>query len=400
MPNARVAERVRSGASMEATRLHRELGTAFDGPVDVLGIARSLGLVLMMQPLDNLLGFYVRGEENSGIVINSQRPESLQRFTLAHEIGHHVLGHAQSADDQNALDRFYPDSLPEIAAQAFAGSLLMPLPLVNRALRDLPATRDARALEPSDAYLFGRQLGVSYQAAVWSLHHNHRLSLEDARAFIKKRPLAAKNALRGQDPISDPRADVWMLTEDNNDLSVLCRIGDEIRVQLPEDTSTGFAWLVRTPATGGLFDSPRSTQLVWGGDDIHIEQLPQRDAPPGQKPAAHPQPLELVQDEHLSIQHARPNSDETDPQFDVFANAAAPTTSSLPSGGAIRSLTFVPREEGRSQVLLELAHPWTPQGSVHNRYQLELRVRPKQLAGRGLFAPTAEAWVDEHAVGA
>lgn len=401
MANAQEIARVRSQASMEATRLHRDLGTTYDGPVDVLGIARGLGLVLMMQPLDNLLGFYVRGDSTSGIVINSQRPESLQRFTLAHEIGHHVLGHSHSADDDHALDRFDPDSLPEVAAQAFAGSLLMPLPLVNRALRDLPATHQAHALTPSDAYLFGRQLGVSYQAAVWALHRHHRLSLDDARAFIRKRPLAVKNALRGQDPVDDPHADVWMLNADNNNLSVLCRIGDEIRVQLPEDTSTGFAWLIRVPASGGLFDSASTdTQLVWSDDDLHVNDQPVLDADADRLAAAAPEPLELVQDEHLGTHSARLDPEPTDPQFDLLAGLADPRASSFTGEGGIRSLTFVPREEGPSQVLLELARPWNPEGSARDQYRLELRVRPKQLAGQGLFVPSAEIWVDEHTVGA
>lgn len=401
MANAREISRARSDASMAATRLHRDLGTTYDGPVDVLGIARGLGLVLMMQPLDNLLGFYVRGDSTSGIVINSQRPESLQRFTLAHEIGHHVLGHSHSADDEHALDRFDPDSLPEVAAQAFAGSLLMPLPLVNRALGDLPATQKAHALTPSDAYLFGRQLGVSYQAAVWALHRHHRLSLDDAQAFIRKGPLAVKNALRGQEPVDDPRADVWMLDADNNNLSVLCRIGDEIRVQLPEDTSTGFAWLIREPASGGLFDpASTGTELVWSDDDLRVNDQPTLEAATGRLATAAPEPLELVQDEHLGTDGTRLDAVLNDSQPDLFSGRPDPTTSSFPGEGGIRSLTFVPREEGPSQVFLELARPWNPAGTTGAQYRLELRVRPKQLAGQGLFAPSAEVWVDEHAVGA
>ncbi|MEW5813090.1 MAG: ImmA/IrrE family metallo-endopeptidase [Actinomycetota bacterium] len=397
MADARAAERTRASASMEATRLHRDLGTTFDVPVDVLGIARSLGLVLMMQPLDNLLGFYVRGEQSSGIVINSQRPESLQRFTLAHEIGHHVLGHELSADDEHTLDHFDPDSLPEVAAQAFAASLLMPLPLVNKALRDLPATRQRRRLEPSDAYLFSRQLGVSYTAGVWALQRNRRLSLDDARTFIRRGALAAKNALIGEDPLSDPRADVWMLTAENNDLSVMCRIGDEIRVQLPEDTSSGLAWLVRSPATGGLFDSSPATQLIWSDDDIRVEETSDSDSNSGHGLAVEfPEPLEIVQDEHLSRQHPL----DTETQFELFSDLAPETNDAFRTGGGVRSLTFVPREEGHSRVLLELSRPWDSEVPPQHRYQLDLRVRPKQLAGQGLFAPTAEVWVDEHVVGA
>lgn len=392
MADARASEQVQARASMAATRLHREFGTTFDGPVDVLGIARRLDLVLMMQPLDNLLGFYVRGEHRSGIVINSQRPESLQRFTLAHEIGHHVLGHQDSADDQHAVDRFDSDSPVELAAQSFAASLLMPQPLINRALRDLTATRQARRLTPADAYLFSRQLGVSYEAGVWALFRNRKLPLLDARAFVKQGALSAKNDLRGHEPISDARADVWMLTQDNSDLSIMCRIGDEIHVQLPEDTSTGLAWLVRTPAIGGLFSPSLGAQLIWSGDDIHIADHPETG---GGQDSQTDTSLELIHDAHLTAQTEPHREEET--SADLFAGDAAPT---IYDGPGVRSLTFIPREEGNNHVLLELSRPWNSNAPAYDSYALDLRVRPKQLAEQGLLAPTTDAWADEHVVGA
>jgi Zn-dependent peptidase ImmA (M78 family) len=397
MADAHTTEQVQARASMEATRLHRALDTQFDGPVDVLGIARSLDLVLMMQPLENLLGFYIRGEEQSGIVINSRLPESLQRFTLAHEIGHHILGHEGSTDDEHTVDRFDPNSPLELAAQAFAASLLMPQPLVTQALRDLPATRQSRRLAPSDAYLFSRQLGVSYQAGVWTLYRNRRLTLADARLFTKQGALAAKNALRGGEPLGDARADVWALTQENNDLSVICRIGDEIHVQLPEDTSTGYAWLVREPSTGGLFDAAPSTALIWSGDDAIELEEPAGTSGDGLASGPH-EPIEIVYDEHLRG-GPRPNGVD-EPQPALFIDDAGTNADLFPSGGGVRSLTFVPRGEGDSRVLLELARPWDIQAPAQDRYQLDLRVRAKQLAGQGLFAPPAQAWVDEHMVGA
>lgn len=399
MANGRRFEQAQSAASMEATRLHRRLGTTFDGPVDVLSIARDLGLVLMVQPLDSLLGFYVRGDERSGIVINNQIPESLQRFTLAHEIGHHVLGHEGTADDEHALGRFDTSSEVELAAQAFAGSLLMPLPLINRALNDLPATRHRRRFEPSDAYLFSRQLGVSYSAGVWTLYRRRLLSLESARAFVKRGSLFAKDALRSQDRVSDARADVWMLTAENNDLSVMCRVGDEIHVQLPEDSGAGLAWLVRAPVAGGLFDRVPTGPLSWsGGDQLEVDTTMVRDR--GRETwAAEGEPIEIVQDEHLregDLNHAA-----TDAQWDSFIDREDDAAHrSYPGKGGVRSLTFVPRAEGDSRVVMELARPWDAEGQVLGRYELDLHVRAKRLAGHGLFAPTADSWVAEHAVGA
>jgi Zn-dependent peptidase ImmA (M78 family)/predicted secreted protein len=387
------ATRVQSAAAMEATRLHRELGTSYEAPVDVLGIARDLGLVLMMQPLDNLLGFYVRGDLASGIVINSRVPESLQRFTLAHEIGHHVLGHQGTADDEHAMGRFDPSNLLEVAAQSFAGSLLMPLPLQMQAIRDLPARRAGRPLQATDAYLFSRQLGVSYEAGTWTLYRRGFINLASAREFVKAGALRAKNQLRGSDPLDSARADVWMLGEENNDLSVMCRVGDEIHVQLPEDTSAGVAWLLRSPETMGLFDhTPKSDQLEWSNDDVVVAANSLRPTPNFSidDPA-----VELAKDEHLA-QAGFDFSDGTDHSKQLQLERLRSASDDFVVGGGTRELTFIPRREGDAKVRLELRRAWEDESPAISTYELDLRVRSRQLAGHGLFAPTPETWVDEY----
>lgn len=345
-------QRLQSRASMEASRLHLKRQTPYDAPVDVLAIVRELGLVLMMQPLDGLLGFYVRTEEACGVVINSRIPESLQRFTLAHEIAHHVLGHDGSADDEHAVERFDPNAEKEVAAQAFASSLLMPEPLVNRAIKSLPTFQNSSRLTAADAYLFSRQLGVSYSAGLWRLFGKRMLSYDDVQRFRKAGALAAKNDLRGDDRVTNARADVWLLGSENSGLSILCRIGDEVRIDLPEDTSTGAGWLVRSPSVPSLFGPHDADQPATDTDVV------------------------LVEDEHTSA----PLTD------DVWA---------LDAGGRNdrRRLIFVPTDTGSFRVEMELARPWEP-SAVMGQFELQLEVRSRQLAGQGLFAPTLEDWAD------
>lgn len=384
MPSRRDLSRAQSVATMEATRLHFALETQFDSPVDVLGIAKSLDLVLMMQPLDNLLGFYVRRPEAAGIVINSRVPESLQRFTLAHEIGHHVLGHEGTADDHHALNRFDAESLVEVQAQAFAAALLMPLPLVNQALRDLPASKQGRKIQEADAYLFSRQLGVSYSAGVWALYRRRLLSLGDARQFIKSGALAAKVAVAGEAPRGNARADVWALTEENDNLTVLCRVGDEINVQLTEDTSTGLAWAIRAPTVNDFYHPATAhNALSWDGDDeVATAQ------PPAPSPEQGAETVQVIQDEHRS----ELNSAERD-----LVALAEQNDWSFPGPAGTREVTFVPLQAGATQLWMELGRPWENGSFVERTYGLNLRVRSLQLAGAGLFAPEPDAWVDEHA---
>lgn len=374
-------QRAQSEASTAATRLHRRLGTTFDGPVDVLAIARELGIVLMMQPLDALLGFYVRGEERAGVVINSQLPESLQRFTLAHEIGHHVLGHEGSIDDQHALDRFDSASITEAAAQAFASSLVMPIPLVARALRDLPAIKGGRRLSPSDAYLFSRQLGVSFSAGVWALHRQNQLDLATARAYIRAGSLSAKDAIRGGEAATNARADLWVLTQENHDLGVMCRVGDEIRVQLPEQPSSGREWRFRSGPRDSRPPAHRST-VQWDGVDTVSEVNGWDDGDPDD--AA----IDLLRDDFFR------DIDGVEDQTRV--GVVDPRLISFPSAPGTRELVVTPTHEGDAVLELELVSAWDPTAEGSEHYSLDLHVRSRQLGDEGLLAPNRADWVAEH----
>lgn len=368
---------------MEATRLHRQLATQYNEPVDVLAIARSLDLVIMMQPLDALLGFYVRGAARAGIVVNSQLPESLQRFTLAHEVGHHVLGHEGTADDQHAVDRFDSSSVTEAAAQAFASSLIMPAPLVMRALRDLPAVQAGEKLKASDAYLFSRQLGVSFAAGVWALYGRRRIDLATARGFVKGGALAAKDTVRGGAAVTNARADVWVLTEANNDLDVLCRVGDEIRVQLPEQPSSGKEWRLRSTVHAQREWEDRPL-LDWDGGDTIVTS--RRDSELELPEGA----IDLIGDDFFrdtDVVEDQSVRTEVDPRLIAF-----------PSPAGIRELILSPTEVGDSTLEFELVNAWDPDSTGVDHYSLDLHVRSRQLGEAGLLAPERTAWAEAHSV--
>jgi Zn-dependent peptidase ImmA (M78 family) len=86
---------------------------------------------------DALSGFLLHIGDTPVIGVNALHPDGRQRFTLAHELGHLVLGH--HADFH--IDLFSPvsagdppeyDWRHERAANVFAASLLMPASLVRR----------------------------------------------------------------------------------------------------------------------------------------------------------------------------------------------------------------------------------------------------------------------------
>lgn len=106
---------------------------------------RSLGIDVVIVPLrDDVSGLYIPVRPRPVIVLTNKHPASRQRFTLAHEIGHHALGHGaaprihasagtvaeaeatagdQAADHYTVRRQTEPD---ERAANAFAGEFLAP----------------------------------------------------------------------------------------------------------------------------------------------------------------------------------------------------------------------------------------------------------------------------------
>jgi len=112
-------------------------------PVSLPKIARNLNINIEYAPLDDELSgmAFVRDGEKH-ILTNSLHHPNRQRFTIAHEIGHHVL-HAKELlagvhVDKGILRRDTISSegsdRMEIEANAFASELLMPTAAVSEAL--------------------------------------------------------------------------------------------------------------------------------------------------------------------------------------------------------------------------------------------------------------------------
>ena len=104
--------------------------TDFDQPVDIFAmVQRARDLVgqraAQRRPVRRLPA---RKATPPGIVLNADRSRSsLQRYTCAHELGHHVLGHASHLDEAEHPSPVIGQRATELAAQAFAGAFLMPL---------------------------------------------------------------------------------------------------------------------------------------------------------------------------------------------------------------------------------------------------------------------------------
>ncbi|KSE95442.1 ImmA/IrrE family metallo-endopeptidase [Pseudomonas aeruginosa] len=125
-----------------------------------------------------ILGFSIYHAECPLIFVKKQYSETLQTFTLMHELGHILIHKHSSIDDDGDL---YNLSGPEREANEFAGHILVPdefLKSIN--IRDIPldASEYDEWLAPQR-----RRWGVSGEVILRRLLDNNRITQDDYMAY-------------------------------------------------------------------------------------------------------------------------------------------------------------------------------------------------------------------------
>lgn len=114
-------------------------------PTPLTRIARKLGIQIDYTPLDDALsGMAFIKDGKKFVWVNSLHHPNRQRFTLSHEIGHHVLHGEMLANgvhvDKGILRRDATSAegtaIEEIEANNFASELLMPEKLLRAIVDD------------------------------------------------------------------------------------------------------------------------------------------------------------------------------------------------------------------------------------------------------------------------
>lgn len=129
MPSLRVIDTV---ATELLIRYYLDKGTVVNFPIDPFLMAKKLKLLVEELPKEerNLSGKF--SFEKKTIFFNPEEKLVIQRFVVAHEIGHFALNFGKSFSDTNANFERYVLDPDEFAANLFALSLLMPkTPLIN-----------------------------------------------------------------------------------------------------------------------------------------------------------------------------------------------------------------------------------------------------------------------------
>jgi Zn-dependent peptidase ImmA (M78 family) len=124
---------------------------------------------------------------------------SIQRFTASHELGHFMLRHDPSLDDESILRRMPMASQPaedfqEVEADAFAVAFMLPRWLIGwHAERQGWTVADFR--RPSAVYQLALRIGASYEATCWTLARNQLIQANQARELLQMQPHELKVGL-------------------------------------------------------------------------------------------------------------------------------------------------------------------------------------------------------------
>jgi Zn-dependent peptidase ImmA (M78 family) len=154
----------------QALRLEEGLGFA---PVNIWEVIRRRGVKVARREFGqgNGDGMYLWSEARKEglIVVNASERASKQRFTAAHELGHHELHRFEGADveiaDKSILDT--GNDPAEIAANAFAAYLMAP----NEALQREVGDKKTKDISADDVVSLMREFGLSYEATVYRLQN-------------------------------------------------------------------------------------------------------------------------------------------------------------------------------------------------------------------------------------
>ena len=209
--------------------------------IDVFGSILKRDAVLLFRPLENLLGACLEG---GGIIVSTNRPLSVQRFTGSHEFGHLELNHNIhiSLDGEEILSyQPFGGDLVELEANAFAGEFLLP-----KWLFALHAKRQgwaARHLEdPLIVYQMSLRLGASYEATTRALARHQIISEGSATDLRAVTPKASKQKLLGKHMPDNFYRDVWLITSKDEGQVFEGQRDDIFFFRVNEKSGAGYLW--------------------------------------------------------------------------------------------------------------------------------------------------------------
>lgn len=283
-------------AVKEAASLLHEFPVESGTSSDLLTIVEELDVPVMYRPLDSLKGATVSIDGTSGILVKAGLPRSVQRFTLAHELGHLLLDHETEFDEEIGISQRASGSenrpVREIAADTFASELLAPKSLLRRNM-DRQGWNSLDLRNSETIYQLSLRLGLSFPATCWALVEHDILDYGLANEYNERKDVVkeAKSSFVPDSVSRNPRADVWLLTEDDAGTHLKASEDDVFVVELEEKSSSGYLWNVQNEGSSvRIVDEEISQGENYGSSSSRVVYLTY------ETPGIH----------SLTIQHRRP----------------------------------------------------------------------------------------------
>lgn len=220
--------------------------------VDPFRIADSAGVLVMLRPLEKLLGAFL-SDVQPGILVNSERPAGLIQMTCAHELGHYFLKHGTTSDEQ--LDYSNAASQKELEADWFAYGLVAPRWAIARIMKRKGWTV-SHLSHPFVLYQLALRLGISYKATAWSLNRLELMPRQVVQEVLNVQPAAIKKSLLQKHLLINSQRDVWLLDDADRDLILEPRVDDKMIIRLKNHSGSGYVWTTGDASSEGFSIEP------------------------------------------------------------------------------------------------------------------------------------------------
>lgn len=221
---------------------------------DIVGAVAGLGIPLLFRPLDGLWGAaLVVDADLRGILVTTKLDLHVQRFTLAHELGHLLMDHQTSLDETIGFAGRHGNGgrpIEELAADSFASELLAPKSLMIRCAQRHRWNRAALS-DAGNVYQLALRLGLSFPAMCWALVSHDVLDRTQAEAMQARPVKELKRSLAPEDLITNSWANVWRLTQPDTDAVLEAGPEDLFVVHVLDDAGGGYVWQL-VDATGAV----------------------------------------------------------------------------------------------------------------------------------------------------
>ena len=257
-----------------ATELHHALGIRdrlMDGsrPMDVFAAIEALKITVLFRPLEGLLGAYVPTPNSAGMLVTTQRDHHVQRFTAAHELGHHVLEHRTVSLDINIgyVGRGEKTGYDqqELEADSFAAEFLLPKWLIVAHARRQGWGR-AELERPEVIYQLSLRLAASYSATCWALASANILTHAQAQMLAARAPKKSKQQAMSDVVPTSWHSDVWLLSDRDKGAQLVGGPDDFLVLNLEEHLAGGYEWDIEPVPSDGL--EFRKDSRIDGGDEL------------------------------------------------------------------------------------------------------------------------------------